>query len=236
MKKILITAAEQEELVCAQQAFRINENRLASKEIKVEFMLTGIGTTSTCYRLTEKVLEAKGSGTPYDLVINIGIAGSYSFNDEPGTPALFPMGSTAIIEKEYFGDLGFETNFGFQTLFQYEILDADLFPFKGGALYRRPLEERFEKVLEKYRKATGVTVQTVTGNRGRTEELCHQFNPHIESMEGAAVYYVCLLEDIPCFELRTVSNEVGERNREKWNTPLALESLRRAMNDFLGEL
>ena len=55
-------------------------------------------------------------------------------------------------------------------------------------------------------------------------------------MEGAAVYYVCLLEDIPCFELRTVSNEVGERNREKWNTPLALESLRRAMTDFLGEL
>ena len=236
MKKILITAAEQEELVCAQQAFRIHENRLASKGIEVEFMLTGIGTTSTCYRLTKKVLEAKVSGTPYDLVINIGIAGSYSFNDEPGTPALFPMGSTAIIEKEYFGDLGFETNFGFQTLFQYEILDADLFPFKGGALYRRPLKERLEKFLERYSKATGVTVQTVTGNRGRTEELCRQFNPHIESMEGAAVYYVCLLEDIPCFELRTVSNEVGERNREKWNTPLALESLRRAMTDFLGEL
>jgi futalosine hydrolase len=53
-------------------------------------------------------------------------------------------------------------------------------------------------------------------------------------MEGAAVYYVCLLEDIGFFELRTVSNEVGERNREKWNTPLALESLKRAMVEFMA--
>ncbi len=236
MKHILITAAEQEELVCAQVAHRLFENKLLEKNISIDFMLTGIGTTSTCYRLTKKIMEAKASGKEYDLVVNIGIAGSYAFNDTKEGPALFPMGSSAIIEKEYFGDLGFETIFGFQTLFQYEILDADVFPFKGGALYRKPLENRFEEFLNRYKKATGVTVQTVTGNPNRKEELCKQFNPHIESMEGAAVYYVCLLENIDCFELRTVSNEVGERNREKWNTPLALESLKRAMADFIGYL
>ena len=236
MNRILITAAEQEELICAQQAFRLNEQKLAEMNVTVDFMLTGIGTTSTCYRLTKKVLEAKVEGMPYELVVNIGIAGSYAFNDTPEAPALFPMGSTAIIEKEYFGDLGFETIFGFQTLFQYEILDADVFPFKGGALYRNRLNDKLEEFLSKYGKATGVTVQTVTGNPLRTEELCKQFDPHIESMEGAAVYYVCLLEGIPCFELRTVSNEVGERNREKWNTPLALENLRRAMTDFFKHI
>ncbi len=236
MKHILITAAEQEELVCAQQAHRLFENKLNEKKISVDFMLTGIGTTSTCYRLTKKIMEAKFEGNPYNLVVNIGIAGSYAFNDTEDGPAPFPMGSTAIIEKEYFGDLGFETIFGFQTLFQYEILDADVFPFKGGALYRKPLDNKIEEFVNRYNKATGVTVQTVTGKPGRSEELCRQFNPHIESMEGAAVYYVCLLENIGCFELRTVSNEVGERNREKWNTPLALESLKRAMVDFMGYL
>ncbi|MBE6229230.1 MAG: futalosine hydrolase [Bacteroidales bacterium] len=231
MKRVLITAAEPEEIVCAEQAHRLHEHAIADK-LDVDFMLTGIGTTSTCYRLTKRLLEASVSGKPYDLVINIGIAGSYSFNDTPQAPALFPMGSTAVIEKEYFGDLGFETLFGFQTLFQYEILDADVFPFKAGALHRVKLDDNIESYLANYKEGIGVTVQTVTGVPQRKAELMRQFGPHIESMEGAAVYYVCLQENIPFFELRTVSNEVGEKEREKWNTPMALESLRRAMNEF----
>ncbi len=233
MNRILITAAEQEEIVCAQQAYQQYESELNGK-VCIDFMLTGIGTTSTCYRLTKKLLEAQAAGKPYTLVINIGIAGSYSFNDKPGSPALFPMGSTAVIEKEYFGDLGFETLFGFQTLFQYEILDANVFPFKGGALHRVKLDDNLEAFLSKFTPGTGVTVQTVTGKPERTQELCRQFNPHIESMEGAAVYYVCLQERIPFFELRTVSNEVGERDRSKWNIPLALEALRKDMTEFLA--
>ena len=106
MERILITAAEQEEIVCAKQAFKSFENSLSGK-IDVDFMLTGIGTTSTCYRLTKKILEAKFQNRPYTLVVNIGIAGSYTFNDTPEAPAAFPMGSTAVISKEYFGDLGF---------------------------------------------------------------------------------------------------------------------------------
>lgn len=231
MRYILITAAEQEEIDCAQQAWRLHQKELENK-VSVEFMLTGIGTTSTCYRLTKKILEAKSAKQPYNLVVNIGIAGSYQFHGDKNAPAAFPLGSTAIIKKEYFGDLGFETLFGFQTLFQYELLDADIFPFKKGALYRVPLDETIEKFLSQYPEGTGVTVQTVTGNPDRAEQLRQQFYPHIESMEGAAVYYVCLLEHTPFFELRTVSNEVGERDREKWNIPLALESLKKNLSDF----
>lgn len=231
MKRILITAAEPEEIVCAEQAYRLYERNVEGK-LEVDFLLTGIGTTSTCYRLTKMIMEAKHAGNPYSLIINIGIAGSYSFNDTPEGLALFPMGSTAVIEKEYFGDLGFETPFGFQTLFQYDILDADLFPFKGGALHRVKLDEKIEEYLANYKEGIGVTVQTVTGYPNRKEQLIKDFGPHIESMEGAAVYYVSLQENIPFFELRTVSNEVGEKDREKWNTPMALESLRRAMNEF----
>ncbi len=229
--RILITAAEQEELLCAQQAYRLYEEELDGK-IVVDFMLTGIGTTSTCYKLTKRLLQAQACGEPYKLVVNIGIAGSYSFNDTPQAPALFPMGSTAVIEKEYFGDLGFETMFGFQTLFEHIALDADAFPFKGGALHRLPLDEKLENFLGLFNSGTGVTVQTVTGTAERTDTLRKEFAPHIESMEGAAVYYVCLQERIPFFELRTVSNEVGERDRSKWNIPLALDALKRDMAEF----
>lgn len=224
-KRILFTAAEQEELDCAQHALRLYETQL-SEHTAVDFMLTGIGTTSTCYRLTKKLLEAAARNEPYTLVINIGIAGSFNMG-------AYPMGSAAIIEKEYFGDLGFETMFGFQTLFQYELLDADLFPYKGGALYRPQLETHLETLLQKYDSATGVTVQTVTGNLNKVEEIKKRFTPDIESMEGAAVYYVCLQEKVPFFELRTVSNEVGERDKSKWNIPMALKKLTDSCKDIL---
>lgn len=226
MKRILFTAAEQEELACAQHTWRIFEPRLKDR-VEPEFMLTGIGTTSVCYRLTKKIMEQRCLQKEYDLVINIGIAGSYNMKS-------FPMGSVTLIREEYFGDLGFETLFGFQTLFQYELLDANAFPFKDGALRRIPLDGALEKTLDKYREAVGVTVQTVSGNPDRVSSIRKRFAPDIESMEGAAVYYVCLLEKIPCFELRSVSNQVGERDKSKWNIPLALESLTDACKEILA--
>ena len=123
--RILICSAEQEELDCAIQALRLYESKIAGK-FQVDFMLTGIGTTSACYRVTKKIVEASSDGNPYALAINIGIAGSYDLE-------AFPIGSTALVEKEFFGDLGFMTASGFLTLFDSKTLDANLFPFKDGA-------------------------------------------------------------------------------------------------------
>ena len=173
--RILITAAEEEELITARQAF----NSLSKSEqygLDITYMLTGIGTTSTSYKLT-KILNS--SAAIFDLAVNIGIAGSFSSD--------FPIGSVARVKKEFFGDLGFQTYGGFQTLFDYKILDADTHPFK-------------------------------------------------ESMEGAAFFYVSILEKIPFIELRSVSNEVGERNRAKWDIPLALDSLKTAVKVLMEAL
>ncbi len=219
MIRILFTAAEQEELDCAQFAVK-NGRNIDTNSFSFDFMLTGIGTTSTCYRLTKKLLEAKCNNTPYNLVINIGIAGSFDMDN-------FPLGAASIIEKEYFGDLGFETMFGFQTLFQYDLLDADSFPYNGGALVLKNMEHPYNQLLDIAPKASAITVQTVTGDPNKVEAMYKKFNPQIESMEGAAFYYVCLSEKVNFFELRTVSNRVGERDKSKWNIPLALDTLTR---------
>ena len=219
--RILITAAEEEELITARQAF----NSLSKSEqnaLDITYMLTGIGTTSTSYRLTKMLTE---SNPPFALALNIGIAGSFS--DE------YPIGSVARVEKEFFGDLGFETYSGFQTLFDYKILDADTYPYKKDALIAPSLSAGAESVLKEYGCATAVTVQTVSGLPEKKVQLQHDFKPQIESMEGAAFFYVCLLERIPFAELRSVSNEVGERDRGKWNIPLALSSLRDAVRNLM---
>ncbi|MDD3299944.1 MAG: futalosine hydrolase, partial [Bacteroidales bacterium] len=202
--RILITSAEEEELITAKQAYDML-SRDKKNKLDVTWMLTGIGTTSTSYRLT-KILNS--SQEPFDLVVNTGIAGTFSPE--------FPIGSVARITKEFFGDLGFETFNGFQTLFDYKILDADTHPFRQGALNAPTLDSCIESAIGLYKKAYGVTVQTVSGLPEKKEQLVKGFEPHIESMEGAAFFYVCILEEVPFIELRAVSNEVGERDRSKW--------------------
>ena len=229
MEKILFTAAEQEELECAIRAYNLfKKDNPNNNNLDVTFMLTGIGATSTCYRVTKEIVSAKLNNAPYTLLINIGIAGSYDMER-------FPIGSCAIINKESFGDLGFETLFGFQTLFEYQALDADAIPFKGGALYYNPIENSpISTLLNSLPKASAVTVQTVTGDTNKVENLKKQFNAEIESMEGAAFFYVALLEGVPFFELRSVSNRVGERDKANWDIPFALKTLKEKCADIFN--
>lgn len=219
--RILITAAEEEELITAKQALELLPKE-SSDKLSVEWLLTGIGTTSTSYRVT-KILNS--GEEPFDLALNIGIAGSFNEN--------FPLGSVARVSKEYFGDLGFETFTGFQTLFDYNILDRDSLPYRDGALIAPELSPSLERALSSYREGVGVTVQTVSGIPEKRELLEREFKPDVESMEGAAFFYVALLERVPFVELRSISNEVGERNRAKWDIPLALDALRKATKTLL---
>ena len=224
--KILICAAEQEELDCAVQALRLHESRIAGR-VQVDFMLTGIGTTSTCYRLTKKLVEAESSGEKYDLAVDIGIAGSYDLEK-------FPVGSVALVDREHFGDLGFMTASGFLTLFDSKTLDANLFPFKDGALVMPVFSEFFNDIANAFPRAAGVTVQTITGNQKTIDRLIAKHSPQIESMEGAAFFYVCLNEYVKFMQIRSVSNKVGEEDTSKWDTPKALDALKEAMKKFFS--
>lgn len=213
--KILVTAAEQQELDRALKAYEF----IKEKDADIVFRLTGIGAVNACYCVTKEIWNATVEGKPYDLVINIGIAGSYDLDE-------FPIASAAVISREYFGDLGFETDKGFADLFRCGIIGKDEFPYTDGALARQLLPySNIEDAISRYKSGVGVTIQCITGDISRVEELKRLYTPHIESMEGAAVYYAALMEGVPCFEIRTVSNVVGERDSRKWKTMEALETL-----------
>ena len=227
MKKmrILFTAAEQEELDCA-----IRSWGNGSDSFETEFHLTGIGAVQACHKVTGEILRGIIKGKPYSLVVNIGIAGSYNLEK-------FPIGSAALVSEEHFGDLGFETSDGFKDLFQYGILGKDEFPYTNGALVRPGMQDsRIEEVLKGFNEGIGITVQTVTGDAAKVKALCEKYNPHIESMEGAAVYYAALLEKVPAFEIRTVSNAVGERDKSKWDIPAALHTLEECCRTIMDGL
>jgi futalosine hydrolase len=51
----------------------------------------------------------------------------------------------------------------------------------------------------------------------------------IETMEGAAVAYVCRQLELPLLHVRAISNWTGDRDRGEWNAPAAVEAVGHAV-------
>jgi futalosine hydrolase len=76
-------------------------------------------------------------------------------------------------------------------------------------------------------------VNEVSTRPQRIEQLQQKYAPILESMEGAALHFICLREKIPFLQLRAVSNFVGERDKRKWQIKEAVQKLRAQLNSFL---
>ncbi|HBC79250.1 MAG TPA: futalosine hydrolase [Bacteroidales bacterium] len=181
-------------------------------------VVTGVGSVATAWAMTKFI----SSGSEADLAINIGIAGS--FRDD------IPVGEVVVPVSDCFADAGIGTATGFLTLAEAGLVDPDAFPFKSGKLVS---ENRFvSAAVRLLRPVNAITVNTSTGSQDNIKKISERYHNDIETMEGAAFFYVCSREEIPFLALRAVSNRVEPRNRDKWNIPLALENL----SEKLGEL
>ena len=65
--------------------------------------------------------------------------------------------------------------------------------------------------------------------------VIERFAPHVESMEGAAFMYACLVHWQRFAQVRAVSNFVERRNRSAWNLPAAITNLGSTALRMLGE-
>ncbi len=195
-------------------------------------MVTGIGSTATVWALTRRLF----TGPRPDLVINAGIAGS--FRDSLRT------GDVVMPVSDCFADAGVESAEGFLTLAEAGLQDPDAYPFTGGRISafnssgeRTVVPDSFFKLeAGDIRPVKAVTVNTVTGTRETAGRLMLKYDPDIETMEGAAFFYVCSREGIPFIALRAVSNRVGIRDRGSWNIALALENLSLVLENLLKKL
>jgi len=212
--KILIVAATNFEIENIQSEI---ENNFDNKQkTNIEFLVTGIGIHATTYCLTKYLISNKP-----ELVINIGICGS--FNRE------LNIGDIVNITEEQFGDLGIIDKNNFCTLFDFEFLNPNQFPYNN-----QKLISNFENVNNfEIKHAKGITVNTCSGEETQIRQRIEKFNSDVESMEGAAVFYVCLNENIPVIQIRAISNYVEERNKLNWNIPLALQNLTKTIKLYL---
>lgn len=214
--KILVTAATPFEI----QPFSDYLPGFHHPGIQIDTLVHGIGMMHTAYHLGRYLATNRP-----DLVIQAGIAGCFDHS--------WTMGTSVIIEREEFGDLGVEDDQEFKDLFEINLWQPDQPPFTN-----RQLVNTFQGVphLPNLWKVSGITINTVTGSERTCQQLLEKYNPAIESMEGAAFHYACLLEKIPFFQLRTISNFVEVRDKSKWEIKLAIQQLNETLITYIEHL
>jgi futalosine hydrolase len=223
--RILITCATKLELEPLLQVHhKISETNVffnlihrANKHVDVLF--SGVGILSTAFSLTQHLSQHS-----YDLVFNVGIA---------GTVQVAEIGQVYHIVREHIYQLGAEDHERFIHLQDMGFMSKE-----------DPASEKFFSVCKRtesefpqLEKALGITVNKIHGKEesiAALHALLQQEKERgvvLESMEGAAFAYVCRQLEQDAIEVRSVSNVVEVRNREHWRMKEAIE----ALNNFLIE-
>ncbi len=204
-------------LVVAATPFEIAP--LLQEHPATEHLITGVGAPVSIYQILRRLHQID-----YDLVIQAGIAGSFS-------PDL-PPGEVVLIKNDHFADLGVMEKGHLSSLFDIQLADPDLHPFHQGTLSNpHELLQQFS-----YKKVNAVTVNLVTDNPIFIGKLMKKYGAQVETMEGAALHYTCLQENIPFLQLRCISNRVGERDKTKWKMNEAVQNLHEALMKILNQL
>jgi futalosine hydrolase len=87
--------------------------------------------------------------------------------------------------------------------------------------------------LNSLRAVDGITVNTAHGNDRSIAAVTERFQPQVESMEGAAFMYACLIHGLAFAQVRAVSNFVERRNRGAWKITAAIDALGQAARSIL---
>ena len=199
---ILIVSATENELPILDGQF---------PNLKIDSEVTGVGMIATTFQLTQKLTENK-----HDLVVNVGIAGTFIESLE--------IGSVVQVSSDRLAEFGAEDHDKFLPADEMKLIS------------KSDLEFITDVQISGLPTVSGITVNRVHGNAESIAKVRAQFNPDLESMEGAAVAFVCSKLNVSWCQIRSISNRVEPRNKSNWNIPLALKNLHHEVLVYLQKL
>lgn len=176
-----------------------------------DILITGVGQTATAFHLGKLLGASK-----YAAAINIGICGSFHSTMVPGT--------LVKMESDCFADLGAEDDTDWLDVYDLNLAGRNDFPFSDGQLIPEPIP-----AFRHIQGVKGVTVNRTSGSDATIEKMKKYFEADVETMEGAAFYYACMMMDVPCIQLRGISNFIEKRNRNNWEIDKALTALHKEL-------
>jgi futalosine hydrolase len=184
-------------------------------------LIAGAGVFPFTFRFTQ-FLSGLEKMPNYALLV--GVAGSYN-------PQLIP-GDLCLIHQETWGDCGAEDH------------DGSLITMSELTLWPENSKDQPESQIVSpvpshmtynYAKVNSITVNVAAGCSSSIENRIQQFNPDIENMEGASFFKICQLNNIPCDQIRAISNVVEPRNRKNWKLKEAVIALNDTIHDIISQ-
>ena len=179
---------------------------------------------ATTYYLTQTLNDYK-----FDCVVNAGIAGAINN---------IAIGEVVNVVNDSFYELGAEDAQGFIPISEMNLFEDEDFPLNQKNISFNNIFKN-NPIINNLKEVNGITVNKVHGNENSIILLKSSIDsnmPYIESMEGAAIAYVCKLQKTDCLQLRSISNNVEPRNRNNWKIPIAIQNLNFVLYDFLNSI
>ena len=224
--RILVVVATEGEVGSRKSEVKSQESRIKNQELEneaqgsglktldFELLITGVGMVATAFALGRHL-----ASNQYDLVVNLGIAGSFDRG--------IALGDVLEITEDTFAELGAEDD--------NEFLSIEKMGFGEGTFYPSTKLSNLYNLFNTFnlKTARAITVNTVHGNESSIKKVTERLKPQLESMEGAAFFYACREMNVPCIQIRAVSNYVEKRNRDNWNIRLAIKNLNTFAMEFL---
>lgn len=172
-------------------------------------LVTGVGPINAAMSLG----RVFGSGAGVRGVLNLGIGGSFE-------PDALPLLSKVAITEEIWPEIGVRTQNGIEV----RALKSGLGQGQGDLIQDRlSLDpDATSRSLGLHLPAGWPRVRSlslagVTGTGAEAKQRAFRYQVQLENMEGFSLAWVCMQEQVPFVELRSISNRVGSRNREDWD-------------------
>jgi len=202
--QILIVAATADEIAPLTSHFADN--------YPFDILITGVGMVATAFALGKHLALKQ-----YDLVINLGIAGSFDRS--------IPLGEVVEITEDRIAELGAQDDEVFLSIEALGFGESCFNPSKKLADFGIAVKQ-----------AKAITVNTVHGHEDSISKISQRLQPQLETMEGAAFFYACKQAGVNCIQIRSVSNYVEKRNRDAWKIGLAIKNLNTFAIGFVEQL
>lgn len=184
---------------------------------QVSICITGVGMVNTAWQLSRALQQ------PYDLLIHLGVCGSYDDS--------LAVGSVVQVVQDAYSELGADDQ---EVFLDMQALGFVNFTASSQAYYNtltnpKPLPLALPQVR-------GITVNRVHGEAASIARTKQQWQPQVESMEGAAFFQAALMADVPFVALRGISNRVEPRNRAAWQLNEAAEAAQHVVQQLILDL
>jgi futalosine hydrolase len=211
---ILVAAATSKEIAPFLEEYRY---RASSFMHDVDVLITGIGLTAATYSISKQV-QLKRPG----LIVQAGIAGCFD--------TTIPLGTVVVVKKEIIADQAVADDKEWKTVYDLDLLSPNQRPYTNKWLVNK--SDVLKKI--KLKKVNAISINEISTSAQKINWYRKLFNPVTESMEGAALHYVALMENIPFVQLRGISNYIGERDKANWNFEDSIKNLNHQLSRLLN--